>query len=72
MFKPGWFTDSMDRRKTSLAVGKVSVYEINCGKGRLIMIKVNGLSRIGAGGIRLESYMEKCVVQIMGFGMRSS
>lgn len=72
MFKPGWFTDSMDRRKTSLAVGKGSVYEINCGKGRLIMIKVNGLSRSGAGGIRLESYMEKCVVQIMGFGMRSS
>lgn len=72
MFKPGWFTDSMDRRKTSLAVGKGSVYEINCGKGRLIMIKVNGLSRSGAGGIRLESYMEKYVVQIMGFGMRSS
>ena len=62
----------MDRRKTSLAVGKGSVYEINCGKGRLIMIKVNGLSRSGAGGIRLESYMEKYVVQIMGFGMRSS
>ena len=55
MFKPGWFADSMDRRKTSLAVGKGSVYEINCGKGRLIMIKVNGLSRSGAGGIRLES-----------------
>lgn len=71
MFKPGWFTDSMDRRKTSIAGGKGSVHEINCGKGRLIMIKVNGLSRTGAGGFRLESYMEKCVVQIMGFGMQS-
>lgn len=59
MFKPRWFADSMDRRKTSIAGGKGSVYEINYGKGRLIMIKVNGLSRTGAGGIRLESYMEK-------------
>lgn len=72
MFKPGWFADPIHGRKTSIAGGKGSAYEINCGKGRLIMIRVNGLSRTGAGGIRLESYMERCVVQIMGLGMRSS
>lgn len=72
MFKPGCFTDSIDRRKTSIAGGKGSVCEINCGKGHLIMIKVNSLYRTGVGGIRLESYTERCVVQITGFGRRSS
>ena len=68
MFKPGWFTDSIDRRKTIIAGWKGSVYEINCGKGHLIMIKANGLHRTVVCGIRLENYMERCVVQIMGFG----